>query len=190
MSGSDTGTSGRTFYRYITKHDYAATGSAIQQIYNTNTGTFTSVDLSAYSDVSVLELDQSAVISKATMATTIMPNSWKHLILKTNDETLQFAPAMGAIVPNDVDQNDWAWVQTYGPMCMTWAYTDYSGANTGEVMFKISGNGSINPQNTAAPGAADNSTWQVAGRSMGSSYMEGATGVDEQLLMIFLLLRQ
>lgn len=194
VNGTDTGASYRPFYRYITKHDYAATGSKAQQIWNDSTKAFTSVDLSSYSDVSVLELDQAIITSKTTMPVTIMPNQWKHAMYKAHDETLQFAPALGAAVPNAVSQNEYAWLQTWGPMGLPWVYTEFAGAATGEVLYKISGDGSINPQHSGAPDPADGSTWQLAGISMASSIMETAasvsTGTDEERILIYLMIRR
>ncbi|KKL60919.1 hypothetical protein LCGC14_2200540 [marine sediment metagenome] len=189
VNGKDTGDNNRPFYRYITKHDYASAGSSAQRIWNTSSESFITVDLSSYSDVSVLELDQSVVTSKSTMATTIMPNPWKHLIYKTHSEVNQYAPAMGAVVPNAVDQNDWCWVQTWGPMGIPWAFVEFAGADTGEVMYKISGDGSTSPQHSGAPAPADGSTWQVAGLSMASTIMESASGQDEERVMMYLMLR-
>ena len=190
VNGKDTGASNRPFYRRIVKHDYAATGSAIQKIRNTSTGLDTIVDLSAYSQVSVLELDQSVVTAKTTMATTIMPNPWKHLIYKTHSEWNQYAPAMGAVVPNAVAQNEFVWVQTWGPMGIPWAAVEFSGAGNYEIMYKISGDGSVSGQHSGGPAPADGSTFQVAGHAMASSIMESASGQDEELMMIFLELRR
>ncbi|KKL84799.1 hypothetical protein LCGC14_1961110, partial [marine sediment metagenome] len=101
-----------------------------------------------------------------TMATTIMPNPWKHLIYKSHSEVNQFAPAMGAVVPNAVTQNYFCWNQTWGPMGIPWAFVEFAGADTGEIMYKVSGDGSTSPQHSGAPAPADGSTWQVAGHSI------------------------
>ncbi len=190
INGKDTGDSNRPFYRYITKHDYAATGASDQKIRNTLTEVDTEVDLSSYSNVSVLELDQSVVTSKTTMATTIMPNQWKHAIYKTHSESNQFAPAIGAVIPNAVSQNEWVWLQTWGPMGSPWAFVEFAGALTGEIAYKISGDGSISPQHSGAPAPSDGSTWQLAGVSMSDSIMETASGQDEQLMLIYVMLRR
>ena len=191
FSGKDTGDNNRPFHRFIVKHEFDATGQAAQKILNGVTGVVTEVDLSALSNVSVLELEREIITSKTTLATTIMPNSWKHMIYKTQGETVQFQPALGALMPNAVDQNDWVWVQTYGPIFIPWAFVEFSGALTGEIMFKISGDGSTSPQHSGAPSPADGSTWQTAGWAMGSSAMEaGTSGTDEELVMMFLTLRR
>ena len=190
VNGKDTGASNRPFYRFITAHNYSATGSASQEVWNTANRANTIVDLSAYTEVSELQLDQSIVTSKTTMATTIMPNQWKHAIYKSHSESNQFAPALGALVPNVVSQNNWVWLQTWGPMGCPWAFVEFAGALTGEIAYKISGDGSISPQHSGAPAPADGSTWQLAGVSMASSIMETASGQDEQLMLIYVMLRR
>lgn len=190
VNGKDTGDNNRPFYRYIVAHNYEAAGLAAQKVWNEANKSETEVDLSAYTYVSELELDQPVVTSKTTMATKIMPNPWKHLIYKSHSEWNQYAPAMGAIMPNAVTQNYWAWLQTWGPMGNPWAAVEFGGADTGEVMHKISGDGSTSPQHSAAPSPADGSTWQVAGHSMGSSIMETASGVDNEIPMMYLMLRR
>lgn len=190
VNGKDTGDSNRPFYRFIVAHDYDASGSSVQKIWNESSRSYTTVDLSALSDVSVLELDQPVIVSKTTMATTLMPNPWKHLIYKTHSEVNQYAPAMGAVVPNAVSQNNWVWVQTWGPMGIPWAFVEFAGADTGEINYKVSGDGSTSPEHSGAPAPADGSTWQRAGHSMASSIMESASGQDEQLVMMYLQLRR
>lgn len=190
INGKDTGDDNRPFYRFIVAHKYSAAGLAAQRVWNTNNESNTEVDLSAYTLVSELELDQSVITTKTTMATTIMPNPWKHLIYKSHSEWNQYAPAMGAVVPNAVTQNYYAWMQTWGPMGNPWAAVEFAGADTGEIMHKVSGDGSSSPQHSGAPAPADGSTWQVAGHSMGSSIMETASGVDQDLPMIYLMLRR
>ncbi len=190
VNGKDTGDSNRPFYRYIVKHDYQATGKKDQVIRNVANESDTIVDLSSLSDVSVLELDQAVIDSKTTMATTIMPNPWKHLIYKTHSESNQYAPFMGAVVPNAVTQNYWCWTQTWGPMGIPWAFVEFAGAGNFEIMYKISGDGSISPQHSGAPAPADGSTFQVAGHSMSSSIMESASGQDEQLMLLYLMVRR
>ncbi len=190
VNGKDTGDSNRPYYRRIVAHNYLATGLAAQKVWNVANESDTIEDLSSYSDVSELQLDQAVVTSKTTMATTIMPNPWKHLIYKTHSEWNQYAPAMGAIVPNAVDQNDWAWLQTWGEMGIPWAAVEFSGAGNYEIMYKISGDGSVSGQHSGAPAPADGSTFQVAGHAMASSIMESASGQDEELMMIFLTVRR
>lgn len=190
VNGKDTGASNRPFYRFIQAHNYEAAGLKEQKVWNTDDEAETTVDLSAYTYVSELQLDQAVVTSKTTMATTIMPNPWKHLIYKSHSEWNQYAPAMGALVPNAVTQNYFVWLQTWGPMGIPWAAVEYGGADTGEIMHKISGDGSTSPQHSAAPAPADGSTWQVAGHSMASSIMETASGVDQEFVMMYLTVRR
>ena len=175
VNGKDTGANNRPFYRRIIGHNYSA--SLV-------------IDGTSYDDVSELELDQPVVTTKTTMATKIMPEPHKHCIYKTHSEWNQYAPAMGAVIPNVVAQNSWVWLQTWGPMGMPWAAVEFAGADTGEINHKISGDGSTSPQHSAAPSPADGSTWQEAGYSMGSSIMETAAGVDNEQPMVFLKLRQ
>ncbi len=175
VNGKDTGASNRPFYRRIIAHKYSAA---------------LVIDGSAYTLVSELELDQPVVTTKTTMATTIMPNPHKHCIYKSHSEWNQYAPAMGAVVPNVVAQNSWVWLQTWGPMGNPWAAVEFSGAGNYEIMHKISGDGSISGQHSGAPAPADGSTFQVAGHSMASSIMESASGQDEELMMIYLTLRR
>lgn len=177
VNGKDTGDNNRPFYRRIVAHNYTASLIIPGQS-------------SADSDVSELQLDQPVETSKTTMATTIMPNPHKHCIYKSHSEWNQYAPAMGAVVPNVVAQNSWVWLQTYGPMGIPWAAVEFSGAGNYEIMYKISGDGSVSGQHSAAPTPADGSTFQVAGEAMASSIMESASGQDEELAMIFLKLRR
>ncbi len=177
VNGKDTGANNRPFYRRIVAHNYSSS--------QTIPG-----ESSAASDVSELQLDQDVVTTKTTMATTIMPNPDKHLIYKTHSEWNQYAPAMGAVVPNAVSQNEWIWVQGWGPMGIPWAAVEFSGAGNYEIMYKISGDGSVSGQHSGAPAPADGSTFQVAGNAMASSIMESASGQDEELMMIDLKLRR
>ena len=190
VNGKDTGDSNRPFYRYITKHDYFSTGSRTQQIWNVANEAYTEVDLSAYTDASVLELDQAIITSKTTLPIMVMPNPWKHLIHKVHSEANQFAPFMGAVVPNVVPQNYFPWLQTWGPMGIPHGLAEFGGALTGEIMQKIGGDGSMSPAHSGAPDPADGSTWQVAGHSMGSSIMETASGIDQDLVMVYLMIRR
>ncbi len=177
VNGKDTGDSNRPFYRRIVAHNY-------------DVSTIIPGESSADSDVSELQLDQAVVTTKITMATTIMPNRHKHCIYKSHSEWNQYAPAMGAVVPNVVAQNNWVWLQTYGEMGIPWAAVEFSGAGNYEIMYKISGDGSISGQHSGAPAPADGSTFQVAGEAMASSIMESASGQDEELMMIYLKLRR
>ncbi len=190
VNGKDTGDSNRPFYRNIIQHNYEATGLAAQKVLNVVTGAISEVDLSGSSQVSELILDQGLIDSKTTMAPLAMPNVWKHLIYKTHSEVNQYAPAMGAVVPNAVDQNDFCWVQSWGPMGIPWAFVEFAGADTGEINYKVSGDGSTSPQHSGAPAPADGSTWQYAGHSMASSIMESAAGQDEELVMMYLKLNR
>ncbi len=177
VNGKDTGANNRPFSRRIIAHNYTASLIIPGQS-------------SADADVSELQLAHDVVTSKTTMATTIMPNPWKHCIYKSHSEVNQFAPAMGALVPNVVAQNSYVWLQTWGPMGIPWAFVEFAGALTGEINYKVSGDGSTSPQHSGAPAPADGSTWQLAGHSMASSIMESASGQDEELVMMYLQLRR
>jgi len=138
----------RPFWRYIVAHEYGAYGSKTAQIWNDSTKVYNEVDLSAEQYCSVLELDQPVIISKVTMATTLMQNPWKRIAWHTSSA---YAPARGkvagACMHNDIAVNSHTWFQTWGPMC-TIHLEKALGALGMETLFCMS-DGSVSPHGSS-----------------------------------------
>ncbi len=190
MNGKDTAPSdARHYQRRIVKHGYAATGSKAEKIWNVASESDTIVDLSAYSNVSVLELEQAIVNSKTSMATTLTANPWKNVIWQESQSNAQYNQAMGACMVNDIIATRNCWFQTKGPMACHHIQNANTGAGNWETIYYIKGDGSIQGIDGTSDTYGDGEGQvTIAGYRIGSTLFESGSGQDEGLPMIFVTL--
>lgn len=192
VSGKDsTPADERMFSRRIVKHEYAATGSKTQNFWNTANEANTVVDLSSYSEVSVLELDQPVINSKTTMATVIHQNPWKHAIWQNSTAYIANHAILGACMHNDPTATRAVWMQTYGPM---FAPHYHAGTGVGtadnEGTVVVMADGSYQARGTTYDYFATGAFFPVIGYVLGSAIFELATRTAELLPMIYLTIRR
>lgn len=181
VNGKDTAPSdARHFMRRIIAHNYSATGSATAQVTETSTA-----DLSSFSQVSELQLDQPIINSKTSMATTIMANPWKKAMWMPDNSGIQYGAALGACMVNDIIANRFCWLQVSGPMAMHHIQNANRGAATNEMIFYIQGDGTCQGIDGTTDTYSDAGNCQVAGRLWSNASLESGSGQDEGLPMIW-----
>ncbi len=191
VSGKDTAPSEeRMFMRRIVNHEYAATGSAKQQIWNESSKSYTEVDLSAYSNVSVLELDHPVINSKTSMATTIMQNEWKHITWQTDTGYNTYRNTVGACMHNNPTATRHVWFQTWGQMFSPHIHAAGEGASANERQVVVMADGSIQVRGTSYDYFATGSFFPIIGHVMSDTIFETGSGVNETLPMIYIELRR
>ena len=191
MSGKDTAPADeRFFWRRIVKHDYQATGSKVQEIWNASNEAWTTVDLSSYTYCSVLELDQPLINSKTSMATTLLANPWKNVVDHPESASEQYSPAMGVCMHNNVTAAYNTWFQTWGPFFSGFITNAAVGGANFEVIYYVMGDGSIQgiDGSTDTYGIGEGFR-QIAGVSYANTAYEGGSGADELLPVIYCTLK-
>lgn len=179
----------RMFSRYIVEHEYSATGSKTQLIWNASTGAYTEVDLSAYTEVSVLELDQPCINAKTTMATTLMRNPWKSIVWQSDTAyTLSRGRVMGACMHNDVTYDRHTWFQTYGPMFSP--HLEVAVGTLGCETVICMADGSISVRGTSYDRFATGTFMPIVGFVISDAKFPTGSAVTELLPMIFVTLQR
>ncbi len=178
----------RMFSRMIVKHSYHATGSKTEKFWNTATERDTEVDLSAYSNVSILELDQSVINSKTGMATTLMPNEWKHGVWLNDSGYGHFSNCLGACMHNDPTATRHVWFQTWGPMFCPHTHAGNAGSAVNERVLVLMADGSVQAR-TSTYDYMD-SHFPVIGHILGDAYFELGSITAEGLPMIYVQWRR
>lgn len=178
----------RMFWRRIVKHDYQATGNKTEQIWNETNGAFSTVDLSAYSEAAVLELDEPIINSKTTMAVIVHTNEWKHAIWQESSGYVMNHGPLGACMHNDPTAGRHVWLQTWGQMYMAHQHAQNPGSSNSDRVVILMGDGSM--QVKEATYDYWDSDFPVMGMMMGSTIFETATIAAEPLPMVYLTLRR
>ena len=189
VSGKDTiPADERMFMRMIVKHDYFATGSKTQGFWNDSTKSYTVVDLSAYSNVSVLELDQPVINSKTGMATTLMPNEWKHGVWLNDSGYGHYRNCLGACMHNDPTATRHVWYQTWGPMFCPHVHAAGGGDAANERVIILMADGSVQVRDATYDYM--DSHFPVIGHILSDTKFELASLTTEMLPMIYVQWRR
>ncbi len=189
VCGKDTTPSDeRMFMRRIVKHDYQATGLPTQAIWNESNGSYTTVDLSSYSQVSVLELDQPVTNAKTSMATTIMQNEWKHGVWLNDSGYNHYRNCLGACMHNDPTATRHVWFQTWGPMFCPHVHAATVGAVANERVVILMADGSVQVRESTYDYM--DSHYPVIGHILSDTKFELASLTDEGLPMIYVQWRR
>jgi len=189
VCGKDTTPSDERFFqRFIVKHDYQATGSKAQKIWNETNKSFTVVDLSAYTYASVLELDQPIINAKTSMATTIMQNEWKHGVWMNDTGYQHYRNCLGACMHNNPTATRHVWFQTWGPMFCPHVHAANVGAAENERVVMLMSDGSVQVRESTYDYM--DSHYPVIGHILADTKFELATLTDEGLPMIYVQWRK
>ncbi len=181
----------RIFFRRIISQDYQSTGSKTEKFFNASTERETVVDLSAYSDVSILEVDQPFEFNKTSMATGIMQNPYKLIFWAYNDANAHYYECMGAGMHNTPVVGSSGWFQTYGEMYCIFYNSEAGGAAEGERMVMLMADGSVQIRTANHDYDGSSYRYQTIGYVMGNTaYNAGTPGTpeDETLPMFFMTL--
>jgi len=173
VNGKDTAPAdARHFSRRIVAHNYDAAKT---------------VGGTAYTYVSELQLDQPITNSKTSMAVTVMPNCWKRILWYSDTASAQYYSAMGACMVNDPTATYFVWLQTHGPMACHHVANANVGASNFEMVYYILGDGSVQgiDSSTDTYGIGEGQ-FQIAGRILSNTIIEGATGADEGLPILWI----
>lgn len=189
--GKDTVTANRAFYRRIVAHNYLAAGLAATKSWNVANQAYTEVDLSSYSDVSELELDQACYQSKASLVTMIMPNPYKHAAAFRVDANSHYdGNVIGACMTNNPTYDRWVWCQTHGPLGTIAIVNAFAGAGAVETKYYVMGDGGYQAVQDNQDTTYDLTERPVAGYAYGSTRFESGTPQDEGTPIIFLTMRR
>ena len=188
VTGKDTVSGNRPFWRYIVKHTYGGYGSSTQQIWNDSTKSYTEVDLSAYQYCSVLELDQPVIVSKVTMATTLMQNPWKRIVWHSSSA---YDPARGkvagACMHNNIAVNSCTWFQTWGPMLSI--HLEMTLGTIGMETLVLMSDGSVSPRGATYDRFCD-SDLPLVGYLLSDPFYSAGSSTTELLPMIFVTIQR
>ncbi len=144
VCGKDTTPSDeRPFWRRIVRHEYDATGLKAQPFWNTNSKVNSYVDLSSYSQVSILHLDQPVINSKTSMATTICTHPYKEICWQNDTGYATYRQCVGACMHNDPTATYSTWFQTYGEMFSQHVHAESPGDGANERQVILMADGSV-----------------------------------------------
>ncbi|KKL70108.1 hypothetical protein LCGC14_2108230 [marine sediment metagenome] len=188
VTGKDTAPSDeRMFGRRIVKHTYQATGTSFA-IFNSSTGLYTLVDLTAYTFVSILELDQPVINAKTTMATTICANEYKEVCWQNDTAYAGYMGSVGACMHNDPTATRSVWLQTYGDMFMPHYEAEAIGSTSNERTLVLNSDGSV--QGRTASYDRFSSFRPIVGYLKYNTIFASGSGANEGLPMMFVTLKQ
>ena len=190
ICGKDTISAERMFMRRIVKHSYLATGSPIEKIWDESSQSYTTVDLSSYSQVSVLELDQPVINSKIGMATTIMQNEWKHGVWLESTGYDHFRNCLGACMHNNPTATRHVWFQTWGPMFSAHVHAAQGGGASNERVIALMSDGSVQVSDSGYDYSGGNNRFPIIGHVLSDCKFELAGYADEGLPMIYIQWRR
>jgi len=180
----------RMFSRFIVEHKHFATGSKMQQIWNETNKAFTTVDLSSYLNVGVLELDQPVITNKTSMATTLMRNPWKSIVWQEDTAySLSRGRVMGACMHNNPTYDRCVWLQTYGPMFSPHLEYAFGEMGCGTVICMADGSVSARDSNSSTYDRLDDHM-PIVGYVISDSRFGTGSFVTELLPMIFVTLQR
>lgn len=179
----------RMFMRRIVGHQYEATGLTNEKFYHPGNDVTTEVDLSSYSNVSVLELDQAVTNSKTSMATTIFWPEFKNVVWSMPASGYShYANCVGASMRNDPTATRNIWLQGWGPMFCPHVHAANDGASANERVVMLMADGSVQVRDATYDYM--DSHYPEAGVILSDTIFESGSGQDEGLPMIYVKIRQ